>query len=264
VEERQTTESCNGCGASFESWGTYRKVAIIPEDYQTPEEYLAGDYVDAVKDKGELVHRWECIAKQAFCDECLRKARAPGSRETEAQRNTRLAKTFEEICPAFYRAPAIRAAMTAKMGPQVKAVTELVKQHRGVLAYGDSGHFKTTVLFNAAVRWLVWNNFRPRYIRGSEWRQQTSQAAMDGNLDKWLRSFKTVPWLFLDDVGHMNGTPTAEEALLEILEVRMQEERPVLVSTQYEGDGLIARFSTPQRGDAICRRLALLAEPVAF
>jgi DNA replication protein DnaC len=255
-------EPCNGCGTIFESWGSYQRQAIIPEEYQTPEEYLADHHVDIQAPKGELAHKWVCMAKQGFCDECLRKAsNAPGHQQSRIER---LTKTFERICPPYYRSQAIRDAMKAARQPQMEAVGELVKAYRGVLAWGESGSFKTTVMFNAAVRWLVWNGQRVTYIRGSEWRQQTSEAAMAGNLVNWLKHFKSCPWLFLDDVGHMNGTPTAEESLLEILEVRMHEQLPMLVTTQYEGDALIARFSTPERGTAICRRIAALAEPVEF
>jgi hypothetical protein len=63
----------------------------------------------------------------------------------------------------------------------------------------------------------------------------------------------------------MNTTQAASEAILDLFEERMNRgNRPVLVTSQFGGSELIAKFANCQLGVAIVRRLAMLATPVQF
>lgn len=267
TRERTVPARCLTCGQPFDALilETRHRVIKVKPASQDPLADEGGVGAPPV----EFETQWRETVSVKHCEPCVAKHHAAEDAKkkgTSLSYDERKKRAFENLCPPVYRTDGIREAMPKE---QCQQVTALVKAGSGVLAFGESGSFKTTVLFNAAVRRLIWAGQQVRYIRASEWRQQTSAAAKDCILETWLKQWAEVPWLFLDDIGHMNATPAAEEALLEVLEMRThaigtERPRPVLASTQFDTAGLINRFSTPQRGQAICRRLTMLTTPVKF
>lgn len=168
---------------------------------------------------------------------------------------------FEKICPPEYRSEGIRAAM-----PKAKAtaIRDLVKAGRGSLAIGPTGSFKTTCTFSA-VRWLIAEGHEVEYMTAARFRQRASFHAKEGTIEGFIRQLARVPWLFLDDIGNASSTPAAQEALLELFEHRVAAgSRPILATSQFGGEELIAKFTPIASGEAIVRRLGLLATPVLF
>lgn len=267
MREREEPAKCATCGHSFTSNIIEQMVRTLPRQLVAPDARVDLD-APGLGDI-QVTESWSEMVRTRHCEACVNEHHR---KEDDARKGQQLSaddrkrRTFERICPPVYRTDGIRAAMP---GDLVKSATDLVKLGRGVLCHGETGRFKTTAMFNGPVRWLVWTGHQVRYIRASQWRQDTSAAAKACELEAWLRPFMEVPWLFLDDIGHMNSTPSAEEALLEVLEVRTHaigtaRELPVIATTQFDGEALMNRFATPERGAAICRRLAMLTNPLDF
>lgn len=205
------------------------------------------------------------IAPAKYCEACSLAARVKADDEERERVKAVRAKRFADICPETYRGEEIRGAMMAKAGDKAKTVRELVQGGLGVLAIGESGKFKTTTMFNAAVRWLILEGHEVEYLTAAKFRQRASHHAKECTVETFVRSLARIPWLFLDDFGNMNTTQAASEAILDLFEERMSRgNRPVLVTSQFGGAELIAKFANRQLGEAIVRRLSRLATPVQF
>ncbi len=192
------------------------------------------------------------------------------------------AAIFEKLVPAYYRGDQLRAAMPKEKADELtehvkRAWTtgdpeapgaKIITQAGGVMAYGATGKFKTTCMFNGPIRWLIWKGQRVKWVRCSDWRQKLSEAARQGVLQAYLAPFIRERWLFLDDIGQMSGTPTAEEALKELLEARFTEPGgplPLLCTTQYDEDQFKAQFKDKLLGDACARRIFdVTGPPILF
>ncbi len=222
------------------------------KEFQAVTAFLFGRTIDTVR----------------FCEACSaaqnEKEKSKKQQAFEAARNAE----WEAICPEFYRTKEIIAALPAE---KLQKVKDAFKSGPGVLIHGKSGKFKTTAMFHGAILPLVWKQKSLRYIIASEWRAACSRAAKETNTLQFLKPFIACDYLFLDDVGNMAGTPAGEDALFQLTERRMQQSRPMLVTTQYTGAELAKRFlpapdgGTSSLADAIIRRLQILTgTPIKF
>jgi DNA replication protein DnaC len=199
------------------------------------------------------------------CETCSISARVKEQEEAREKLKAKREQRFNKLCPDTYRAEAIRKAMMEQKESQAKAVREAVQAGRGVIAIGESGQFKTTTMFNAAVKWLILEGHEVEYLTAAKFRQRASHHAKECTVEAFVRSLARIPWLFLDDFGNMNTTQAASEAILALFEERMNRgNRPFLVTSQFGGSELIAKFANRQLGEAIVRRLSMLATPVQF
>lgn len=210
------------------------------------------------------------FAPVKICENCTISVRAREAEdEREKLKKARLIR-FNAICPEVYRSDEIRAAMNAAFAPKsedpnlLDTIRESVKRNEGVLVIGHSGKFKTTAVFNAAVRYLILTGHEVEYLTAAKFRQRASEASKDCTVEAFVRALARIEWLFLDDVGNMSTTPAACEALLDLLEERMNKRKPILATSQFGGEQLIAKFPNPQMGQAIVRRLSMVATPILF
>ncbi len=193
------------------------------------------------------------------CDACFATlAKAVEEKDSKLQSELR-ARRFEELCPSLYRSPELRAAAPLD---KMKLVREAVASGKGIFAYGESGMFKTTCVWLGAVQWLVHKGKRVECVSGSEIRTRSAEAR--NKLDAYLAPLIAAPWLFIDDLGQGAMTDAYSDVLLQIAEGRMSESRPVIITTQFDREALAARFTTPETGKAVVRRLSLLANPIQF
>jgi len=79
-----------------------------------------------------------------------------------------------------------------------------------------------------------------------------------------ITQLATAPVLYLDDLGQMNNTDAAAEALLEIVELRHRAELPTLATTQFSDEEFIKTFKQRQTGEAIARRLGESSHIIKF
>lgn len=194
-----------------------------------------------------------------FCEPCTNAQHADKQTKRQQAFIEGRKTAWEECCPDFYRTDGIIAALPAE---KKKAVQDAIKEGKGCLIHGPSGSFKTTAMFQGAVKRLIWDKQEVLFISAMEWKPRISAAAKDCQTDRFLRPFVNAPWLFLDDVGNMGGTASSIEALHSLLEQRMRRRLPVLATTQYAAKDLIDRMKTreghgTEAGAAIVRRLSI-------
>lgn len=203
-----------------------------------------------------------------FCQTCSDNARTAGASAKQAAFIKARELDFMRVCPEFYRGEEITKALPKD---KLDAVAAAFKLGKGIQIYGESGKFKTTAMFHGAIKRAVWQRKTVQYVVASEWKPACSHAAKETTVLPFLRPFISADVLFLDDLGNMAGTPASEEALHLLFEKRMQQNKPMFVTTQYTGAALAARFKKSDSGEvselahAIIRRLGLLTgHPIKF
>lgn len=229
---------CKVCGEPFDTWGS-----IFP------------GMVDA-----KNMPRVVCIIN--VCERCTGAQKAKVAQGNAIARDASRLKLFDALCDPYYRSEAIRAAMPID---KAKEVREHVQSGRGVLCVGETGKFKTTCVWNGAIRYLVMRGVPVECLTAAQFRQRTSRASKETTVEAFIDKLASAPWLFLDDVGNASVGEGATEALLALTEARLARGMaPVLITTQYAPDALETRFTRPEAGKAIVRRLRLLTSTVTF
>lgn len=70
-------------------------------------------------------------------------------------------------------------------------------------------------------------------------------------VDRWCKA----PFLYIDDLGKEKLTERTQSCLFQIIDDRSANKRPTLITTNYNGQGLEARFPDPETGAAFVARL---------
>ncbi len=208
-----------------------------------------------------------------FCESCTTLQRHGVYTDPKDPRYIAACKAkWEATCPAYYRdelvvaaqPPEAITAVTAARKAQIDAGTGT-----GLWLFGPSGAFKTTLVFNQAVKHIIFRKGKTVvYAMAAEWRQRMVRASRLSLLDEALKPYIQADWLFLDDVGNMagagkEGVSITEEALITLLEARKRARRPLLTTSQFSPTDLMTKFSNPETGAGIVRRLLQSAgEPI--
>lgn len=73
--------------------------------------------------------------------------------------------------------------------------------------------------------------------------------------DKNLKMLCKTGLLFIDDLGKERLTPRLESDLFAIIDERMLDQRPTIITTNFNATGLVDRFPTKETGIAFIRRI---------
>lgn len=218
------------------------------------EKKCQGCDVAFMATEARVAERWMPLDR--YCQPCVEGINAAEAAEKKNGYAAAREREWLAVCPEYFRSEAIQKAMPADKVAQVRA---RIREGLGVLLVGRTGSFKTTAMYHGAVKPLIWKKAGLIVTTAMNWRQQCAEAAKACRVEDFLRPFKKAPWLFIDDIGNMNGTESTEEALFELLDYRMGKNLPVLATTQFDSATFVSRFSriTPERGEALARRLAV-------
>ena len=85
-----------------------------------------------------------------------------------------------------------------------------------------------------------------------------------GAIESQIRALISTPVLVIEDLGKEVQSDRWESVLIEILDARTSAQRPVIVTTNYVGDKLIARYRDRSTGEAVVRRLRDFCDSIAF
>lgn len=132
------------------------------------------------------------------------------------------------------------------------------KLKKGILLVGDSGSGKTRTVYLLLKALLLEDGIYPTIKKCVILRHEIARAAKSSDelaRPKMMKAMIDAPILYLDDLGQMANTASAEEALLTIVEERTQVGRPIIATSQLTGARFIQQFQMQERGEAIARRL---------
>ena len=174
-----------------------------------------------------------------ICETCYGKRKSATYSAGEA--------AWQKACPIEFKAlwEADRGDDHARMA----AMKFEPLQRKGMVIHGLSGAGKTRIA------WLV-----------------ARKVAESGRTWLWVDSLDyvdTVPKeaafvdvLFLDDFGNEPLGQIAETRLLRLIKTRTEQHRPIVITTQHQGDSLSKRFRESATAQAVVRRLREFCDSV--
>ena len=172
------------------------------------------------------------------CEPCYNAAKTTADRSLDAWLDT---------CPPEYRQP----WDDAKASPTLlRSVLRFdVMARRGLLIVGQSGKAKTRA---------AWQLMRQLTMDGVPWHFATSLDLMEGLPAEAARAKVLV----IDDLGNDPMHGNKEVALLKTIRQRCDWHMPFVVTTQFKGKDLAARFSERATAQAVVRRLREFCEVI--
>lgn len=183
------------------------------------------------------------------CDPCDDRLRLQQAAEVEAAAIAR----WESMLPFTCRDTDRNHPHMPSPSKQAKIVEW--NGHRSLILYGAPRKGKTR---------LAWLILKRMMIQGKEVEATTSIALTDAIAAMWSAGAEHISWykdrlvdadvLLIDDLGKCKLTERAEADVFDIFDRRFSAGRPVIVTTNFVGDTLAAKFS-PDRGPAFVARL---------
>lgn len=154
---------------------------------------------------------------------------------------------WEQKCPIEFRDEWDSAKGNARLFSRVMQFDPA--RGRGLLIHGVTETGKTRV---------VWRLLRRLAEEGHEWLFVEAIDLLD-NIPE--RAF-SVPVLVIDDLGNDVLTAAKEVRLLKILRTRANWHRPVIITTQFDGNALQKRFTETATAQAVIRRLRSFCDDI--
>jgi len=133
-------------------------------------------------------------------------------------------------------------------------------QARGCIAFGPSGTAKTRLVFARLSQLYVWGDANLRWIRAFELaRLALGNESSDAPNSPTISELATFDGnLFIDDLDVPKFSPKYAEALYQIVDHRVSEELPIIITTVTTGDEFVERVA-----GRCSRHLRYLAEAIA-
>jgi DNA replication protein DnaC len=196
------------------------------------------------------------------CEPCGRKAEISYEAALkEKQRKERWAE-WGKICP-----PIFLETEKARI-PDQRALTQVMDwkfNPKGLFAVGPTRTGKTRSIWLLLHRLFMEENINIEAISVVRFsRDLTNSFHKEGEYYRLLDRLCKAPVLFLDDLGKERMTERLETELFAILDERIQWKRPVLITTNYRGEDLKARFTDEANGDPFLFRLREFCDPILF
>lgn len=196
------------------------------------------------------------------CEDCMKLVREHYDPKRADEADATATPKWDANCPDRHKQVALGEVRPAQID---WAAFERVsgwkpESGRGLILTGAPGTGKTSAL------WLLARNLElagvsPITIGSVELGRVLSEAARDIREVGWLYRCRV---LLIDDLGKERASPAMAALLWEVFDRRLSAGLPVIVSTNFDGDGLAARFAEKHLGDAIRRRISELCRHVHF
>jgi hypothetical protein len=123
---------------------------------------------------------------------------------------------------------------------------------RGVVFAGSPGVGKTRLAYILLKR-LHSEGKRVRAMTATDFALGVQEQGGKHKLPEWLKDLCGVSVLLLDDLGKEKLSESVVAQLFHVLDKRMADELPVLITTNYKGQHFIERFG--EYGEPLYRRL---------
>lgn len=174
----------------------------------------------------------------------------------------KLRNRYLEICPPLYRNT--NGEFKGVNQDSLKKVQLFdPKSNKGLMVIGDTGTGKTTSVWMLIKRLLCEDGVPVLAIRDPEFSREYSMRLGNGTADEWIDKLCRVRVLFIDDLGKSATTPRYKEQLHDVIDSRINNLKPTIITTQYNRARLIDRFGD-EDGRGIVRRVLEFCEIISF
>ena len=161
-------------------------------------------------------------------------------------------------CPPLYRATDPARLDAARL----KRVLAWQYGPRGLILTGPGGTGKTRCALLLVKRLVLDEGREACVFLGNQFAQACQTAWMD-NGPAWSQRLNTVEVLFLDDLAKSKFTERVEAELFGIVEMRMANLLPTIITTNTVGGTLKSKLSA-DRGEPLIRRLRECCQCITF
>lgn len=196
--------------------------------------------------------------KPTVCDSCDLKLKEAEESKVKAERYQK----WKDICPVIYQ-------NTDPNHPGMPAAHKLAKilnwaGPKGLVVLGKTRKGKTRVMWLLVKRLMLEGKAVKAYLAGDLAGEISAVHSCDPAAAlAWREEIVDCDILFLDDLGKFKLTERVEDELFTIIERRTSNNKPILFTTNYTGDGLETRFS-PDRGAPLVERIREFCESVSI
>ena len=138
--------------------------------------------------------------------------------------------------------------------PQLHQVTSWQPNPIGLWIRGDTRTFKTRSVCEL-IKALLHTHKVTTFFHGEFNDQILDVMRSEQSFRKFKRKLSTTPILFIDDLFSSKLTERAESTLFEIMDARISNQLPTLVTTQATKNDCRKIFANPKRLDALFERV---------
>lgn len=168
---------------------------------------------------------------------------------------------WDDICPQLYHGT--KLDFLPAQSATAEAITWRPEHGRGLLLTGPTGTGKTRTAF-AILQQLHMKGEKIAVLDCVTFAHECAARFSDGRGEAWVNGLSKIQILFLDDFDKAKFTERVEAELFGIIERRIANCLPIVITTQKVGDGIVSKFSDRSRGEAVVRRLREFCQVVIF
>lgn len=213
------------------------------------------------KDSGwsqELFESWVANSDPSIpkCDPCIDILKEKERNERSAERGQVVHKLdmIENIIPPLYLETDYN-----KLPKEAQILWKGIqhwnpKMQRGVYMLGNSRTGKTRTLCLLLKR-LHSQGYPIKLFLAGQFHAALADAKRSSFFRQWRDELVSIDILAIDDLFAEKLTATTQAGLFEIVEQRMANKRPFLITTQVPRSDAIHQFDDPRRGEALLNRL---------
>ena len=193
------------------------------------------------------------------CDACSAVLDAEHRTDQQDERQQRFLAAWADICPPLYR-DTDPARLPKK---QLAKVMSWTYGPRGLLLHGSTGKGKTRCAYQLLHRLHFEEHRRIIAMTATSFSHYCGARFGNQTGEKWIRELSQAEVFFLDDLGKGRLTERAEAELFGLIEARIADCLPLILTTNATGASLVEQLS-PDRGEPLVRRLREFCESVTF
>lgn len=198
------------------------------------------------------------------CDDCMILVREHYDplRDQRAEDNATATPKWDANCGARHKAVVLGEVRPPQVDWKAyeRAIAWTPADGRGLVLTGAPGTGKTSA-FWALARSLEAAGHGPITLSSLELGRVLGEAGRDIRDVGWLYRCRV---LMVDDLGKERASPGVASLLWEVLDKRLASNLPVILTTNFTGAELAARFGEQHLGDAIRRRISELCRQIRF
>lgn len=175
-------------------------------------------------------------------------------------------ESWQKLCPVEFRTVTecgkTDIVRLERESPKLPRLLEYQYGPRGLIIRGKTRKCKTRSTWRL-LRKLWLDKLSIAALTSAEFDRDCRDAAGNFNLSKWFERLAKVDVLFIDDLGKAQWTDATEAQWFDLVDRRTREHRPIIITTNEDGESLKSRM-TPERAEALIARLREYCDSIVF